>query len=435
MPTSTQTSPSRLRLTAAAIIGASLCQTAGAADYTSNAVTGDFFADASWAETGSPVTGGADRVTINTGADITLSGAFSGTAPSLVTLAGGKLTVAAGGALSGPTGGTANVLNFTASSVLDIATGGSVTGARIALTNGTTVGTINVNGSLTLTPTNASTAPYNHANGAQLIFNIGSGGLVQQNGASGTILNTTSNRRTDLNINGGTYEYTGASDLHLGNNGTGSGRAAINITSGRFDLGGRNVLWDSTRSNTFSWTAGTVANIYGVTDQSMNDLVVNNFGNSAAKTIDINNQRVAATAQTLNLGTAGLSASLGTLQFDIYGTTTADQITGAGVFTLGSGVLIDIGYAGGPIDAIALAGQTYQLFDLTDYSGLDATVSSTVWDDGLQSYNVSFTNNLALDGTITIASLTAIPEPSTFAFGLGAAALLLASQTRRRRAA
>lgn len=434
MPTSTQTSPSRLRLTAAAIIGASLCQTAGAADFTSNAVTGDFFADASWAEIGGPVTGGADRVTINTGADLTLSGAFSGTAPSVVTLAGGKLTVASGGALSGPTGGTVNILNFTASSTLDIATGGSVTGARIALTNATTVGTINVNGSLTLTPTNASTAAYNHANGAQLIFNIGSGGLVQQNGASGTILNTTSNRRTDLNINGGTYEYTGASDLHLGNNLPGSGRAAINITSGRFDLGGRNVLWDSTISNTFSWTGGTVANIYGVTDQSMNDLVAANFGNSATKTIDINNQRVAAAAQTLNLGTAGLNASLGTLQFDIYGTTTADQITGAGVFDLESGVLIDIGYVGGLINATALTGQTYQLFNLTDYSGLDATVASTVWDDGTQSYNVSFLNNLATNGTITITGISVIPEPSSFALLFGATALLFASQTRRRRA-
>lgn len=423
---------SRLSQATLALLGLSVGQVASGADFTSNPITGDFFADTSWAETGGPATGGADRVTINSGADITLSSAFSGTSSSVVTLAGGKLTVANGGSLSSPTGGTVNILNFTASSTLDIAAGGSVSGSRIALTNGSTVATININGTLTLSP---SSAPYNMANGANLILNIGTGGLVQQNVGTTTVLNTQSNRRTDLNINGGRYEYTGVTDLPLGNDDLGNGRAAITISSGRFDIGGRNVTWNPAETaNTFTYTGGTLANFYGVANQGMLDLVVANFGNSAAKTIDINNQRVDATARTLNLGTAGLSATLGTLQFDIYGATTADQLTGSGVFTLGTGVLIDLGYVGGPIDTQALVGQTYQLFDLENYSGLDATVSSTTWEDGIQSYTVAFTNNLAIDGTVTIASLTAIPEPSSLALLFGATSLLFATQTRRRRA-
>lgn len=437
MPTSIKTSPSRLRLTAAALLASSLASISSAVDYSSEAVTGDFFADSSWIGSGVPITGTNDRLTIGSGADITLSGTFAGTASSVVTLAGGNLTVADGGALSGPTGGTVNVITFTSSSVLNIEAGGSVTGGRIGtITTAETLATINIAGSLTLTPTSSTTSPYALQNSGLtvLTFNVSTGGLFRQNGSAISAFNVQSNRRANLNVSGGTYEYSGATDIPLGNNDGGNGRLELAISSGRFDIGGRNLTWNAAETNTFSYTGGTLANFYGVTDQGMRDLVAANFGNSAAKTIDINNQRVAATAQTLDLGTADLTASLGTLQFDIYGTTTADQLIGAGVFDLESGVLIDIGYAGGLINATALNGQTYQLFDLTDYSGLDATVASTVWDDGTQSYNVAFTNNLATNGTITISSLTAIPEPSSFALAFGATALLFASQTRRRRA-
>ncbi len=204
-----------------------------------------------------------------------------------------------------------------------------------------------------------------------------------------------------------------------------AGGATWTIQSGTFDAGFGVDTFAS--SSSFHWNGGTIANLNQPHDYFQN--IVGNLGDNAARRIDINDQYHRQTAQVWNMVSprnwqGRLVGTAGTVQFDIYSAFVNDCdsiINAANNSSLGSGVIFDIGYAGGEIsDPTAFLGQDYRLLTLlsgTDYSALLASVPDAVWFDGVREWLVSFSNNVATDGSIRIASIapmqTAIPEPLT----------------------
>ncbi len=244
-----------------------------------------------------------------------------------------------------------------------------------------------------------------------------------------------------VQINGGLYDFPttlGILPVTI-SGGTARGRAyPITLDGGKWDANFTQNLYLG--AGGLVWNAGTVANPGQAHDYTI--IQVANLGANASRIVDINDQQVLpGAAQTWNLKSAArnvygtLVGTAGTVQFDIYSAFVNDCdsiINAANNSSLGSGVIFDIGYAGGEIsDPTAFLGQDYRLLTLlsgTDYSALLASVPDAVWFDGVREWLVSFSNNVATDGSIRIASIapmqTAIPEPLTaLAVLLGAGGL------------
>ncbi len=192
-------------------------------------------------------------------------------------------------------------------------------------------------------------------------------------------------------------------------------------------------------SGSFTWNAGTVANLNQPHDYANHFFA--NLGDNAARRIDINDQTLApGVAKTWNLKSSArdvysrLMGTAGEIQFDVYSATDDDSdsiINATNNSSLGEGVVFAIGYAGDAItDPAAFLGRSYKLLTLlssTDFSAITPSVPDAQWFDGANTWTVSFDNNLAVDGTVSIASI--VPEPATLSvLAMGGLALL-----RRRR--
>src|SRR5690606_31367506 len=105
---------------------------------------------------------------------------------------------------------------------------------------------------------------------------------------------------------------------------------------------------------------------------------------------------------------------------------------GNGDFILTSDVKLRLD-AIGPLSGVSseYVGAAYKLFNDGDYDDITPTLLPVVWNIGGTDYNVGFNNTLSTDGTLTVSSLQAVPEPASVS-ALVAAGVLLASRRRRR---
>jgi PEP-CTERM motif-containing protein len=167
-------------------------------------------------------------------------------------------------------------------------------------------------------------------------------------------------------------------------------------------------------------TSATVSN--GVGD----DLALG-LTNHAGNILDLSNQ---ASKQRLSFQDSDeLTISQGTIQFNVYSSTDDDSdFMHAWMPSLGSGshVVLEDGV---PLTGVAAdyIGSSYDLLQSYNLAALTIapTVDTPIWNIGGQDYTVSFTNNLATDGTLVVGSLTLVPEPATMGLlALGGVALL-----------
>lgn len=401
-----------------------------AAMITSTPAGGVFSVGASWVGGNPPVTD--DAFTVVSASTITLDSAFSTQSAGGTAIDGGTLTVANGGSLgfSGSTNSltSANILT-TGTSTINVQSGGSISNLTVSSGGSTT---INISGTVGMSRND----PYNGslgytANNSSITVNVNTGGVLNYGGRSfgGVAANS---QQTTINIAGGTFNYT---NTQSSQNWTSSTTLnSVNMSAGVMDLRGRAIGWNTSNGQSLTWTGGTIANVYG--NGGFSNQILDDFGDGAGQIIDINNQIVSGTAQSWNIGTTAMSATQGKIQFDIYSTTSSDSIAGGtGLLDLGAGVTIALGYVGGTItDPNDFLGQNYVLFSgFSSYAALDATVTSALWNDGTQTWEVTFLNNLSTDGSVTISGITAVPEVSTWhLFALGLLGLMI---VRRRRCA
>lgn len=322
-------------------------------------------------------------------------------ASAAVTIGTGHTVAAGAGADYDAASSTTNLI---VNGILDVTTGASINAGRVGATNTAGIaGVINVIGG----ELSVQSAPTYHLN-STLTINV-SGGVFRTVTAG---YNNTAYATLNLTA-GGTVSYVS------GNTGTmvtswNGGRLVTN-TSTQSGTTYPNLFWDGFKGNT--------ANIWDLSDQA------------TAQTFTVTSYMSSAPAAT----TTGL-ATTGTVQFDVYSPTSSDKIAitvNTTNLTFSSGVTFDINGVNLTGNASDYLGKTYRLFDYAsgNYSGIQASIASTVWNIDGVNYDVTFTNDLSTTGTLTVAglALSQIPEPSSVAALAGVAALALVASRRSRR--
>lgn len=300
---------------------------------------------------------------------------------------------------------TATGVDFTISQnpningTLTIGAGSNMTVGRLA---GDGNGTVNVNNAAILQADR-------YATGINMIINTGGYFYLTSlgNPASITTVNT-----------GGVWEA--------------DSNAAFNGEENLF--GGTIIQNNATVRGIGNWTSGTVITNGGtVTSNTEAGLFVSQM-TTPAHVLQVSDQD---TATTFTFGNSFLdSFTGGTLRFGVYSAATNDSDRIAS-----TGIDLDI-----PVDTIVefddqvalpgvaadYLGSSYQLFDdPNSFDDIAPTIAASVWTIGGLDYNVSFTDNLAVDGTLTVSDLSVIPEP-TVAVGILGLVGFLVAWTRRR---
>ena len=325
---------------------------------------------------------------------------------------------------------TNSQVNILAGDTINAGSDASYTGPLVGLN---VYGTLNVNTGASLTAgviNNASTT---------------SGGIINVAGGSLTAngVGTTSTGTLSINVTAGTFStsamaFNSYPSLTFSQSGgttfithTATIGPKITLTGGSFifnsgDTG--NVAFN----NNLTWNGGTiVSNTNAMGNTSLFTAMATNAANVLAISTGL------TTAQTLSLTSTATTANQGTLSFAVYSTTSNDKIAITGTtLTLGSGVHV-------AVNGLSLAGvytdylnTAFTLFSAPTYTTLNATVDSEVWTIGGVQYTAAFTNDLNVNGTVIVSSLTAVavPEPSLSLLLLfGAGGLLLARRLANRR--
>jgi hypothetical protein len=215
--------------------------------------------------------------------------------------------------------------------------------------------------------------------------------------------------------------------------------ATTGFSSTLFITGGtlimRNGIGGLGGLTTGTWNGGTIVTNTSTLGSSASSPIINAWKSNAANSLTLSS---ATTKQTLTLGSA-VSSTQGHLGFSIYSATANDNdllAVGANALSLTSGVNLDISGVSLGGAATDYIGSTYQLFsssNATPYANINATISATALNIGGTTYDVTWINNLASNGSLTIASLTAstIPEPSTYAAFVGITVLGLTLYRRQ----
>ena len=320
--------------------------------------------------------------------------------------------------------------NFSVFGTLNVNTGSTFTQTSTGRLNDastTTSGVININGgNMTIGRiTNSATA--------------GSIGTVTTNISAGsmTVLTSGSSAANVFNLTGGKLNFGfGGLSTYIINVGAG-GHMVYQNGINRWNV-----------SNT--WTGGRVTtNASNVSGSGLGTTSFNNFltafSSNAANVWDLSSN--GSTKQTFSDSSnpVNIAPNKGTIEFDVYSATNddSDQIvmsgtTASGQINFTSGVHFKINNVAvsNPANTAAnFVGKSYQLLSYASgYASVAATVDDAVWTIGTDSYDVTFTNNLASNGTISVASISliSIPEPSTFALFGGVATAGLAVLRRRR---
>lgn len=309
----------------------------------------------------------------------------------------------------------------------------TATGVSISSTSSpTVVGTLNLNSGSVFSVNRVNNGSIttsgviNVNDGAQFTFNrlaAGAGGVITLNANSGSSVfgnefNSTG-AASVINVNTGGVFHTAA--------GTGMYTGTENL------LGGTWVNNSPTGRALDTWNTGTfVSNTTNFNTSSDTNNLLNGLSSNPANTLEISSL---TTAQTLSVSVAGsFSVTQGTIEMNIYSATDDDNdqiaLTTAAL-TIDSNVTLSLG-AGVSLGGVAAdyLGSSYKLFDMADYSNLSATLSAETLLIGSQEYSAVWINNLSTDGTVTLDSLTVIPEPSTL-LHIGMAGLAALALRRR----
>jgi autotransporter-associated beta strand protein len=270
--------------------------------------------------------------------------------------------------------------------------------------------------------TTTKTIQLTGSSGGGTIQADGTGALVVSNGIAGA---TSSGSRT-LTLRGAN---TGANSIGAITNGTATTLGVSKTDAGKWILTGTN-----TYSGTTAVSAGTLL-INGDNSAATGAVSVSSgatFGGSgtiggattAASGSFLSAGSASGTAGTLTfnstLNVSGLAAGTGGLLFDLGATGASDKIV-SGALTIGSGVLNFNDFSFTTLSGFG--GGTYTLFSATSIVGtLGSSLSGTV--DGLNGV-------LSQSGNDLILTVTAIPEPSTYALFSGM--LVLGGMICRRR--
>lgn len=197
--------------------------------------------------------------------------------------------------------------------------------------------------------------------------------------------------------------------------------------------GGTIIQENATKRGLDTWSSGTVIINGGTIDTSNQSGLLGKM-NSPNHTLQMSNR---LTAQTLSFTAGGGGISAGNLVFGMYSATPNDNdrmmTTATADFNLGSAVnlsLVNAVLLGG--NAMDYLGVTYKLFDdPVDYNDIQPSLVPTVWNIGGLEYDITFTNTLSIDGSLTVSGVTIIPEPSTLSLIGGALAALAMARRRR----
>lgn len=239
------------------------------------------------------------------------------------------------------------------------------------------------------------------------------GRIAAASGSANNVLRVSSGVLTLRDANVVTGAHTA---VHVGVTGHLFAGGGIN---GPLTLDGGKIYFANSAKKTgsaFTWNGGTVVLSSGSAyNASEANSVFNPWKTNAGNILAFSNE---TTKRTVTFGTGSsnpaLSANLGMMSFNIYSPTNHDSdrldIAGTGSLTLGSGVNIRINGLSLPGAAADYLGRTYKLFDIAsgNHSGLTPTVTPTRWIIGGTGYQVGWTNTLASNGSLTVASLTPI---------------------------
>ncbi len=403
---------SSVRQTACSVIVAGMLgcstMTAAAATYYNSAANanGDWFDTATWAGQTVPVNG-IQGVKIVTGSTVTASSVNPDTG---VTWDG----------LASPTNMSlfvAGTLNISADKTKN---------TRSAFTNvqylssvaGDTAGTINING------------------GAVTAFSC------SQDGNLTTLLtiNVTNGGSLTLNYSGGSPVAKWAT-IVVGMGGTYTGRSLSPTSTGQFKLNGGTYInnYVNQPSLLSEWKSGEViiAGV-GTTNYRSNfqDLATSLSSDSRNVLSFASTGTVAKHTLTSN-SNYSFSVTQGNIIFNVYSSGANDcdliSVSGTGDISMTSDVLISVRGVNLTGTAESYVNKVYRLINegTPSYGNVLATLNSAVWTISGQDYNVTFTNNLSTNGTLTVASITAVPEPAAFGMtALGCFAMILCRPSR-----
>lgn len=308
---------------------------------------------------------------------------------------------------------------------LNVGEGASlITSGRIN-NNITTSGTLNLTGGVI----HVQLMGNNGASGAAVVdnftLNLSAGSFSTNEGLIGYA--------TTINLSGGTFN-SGGGGFYTGN-------TVLNLTGGAYVFTNGYTGSFNGAMGRGSWNGGrVVTNTSGSVNNSGLNNLIDPLSTNAANVWDLSDK---TTKQTFT-GTANAAYSVtnGIVEFDVYSASAndSDQIVmngGASArINFSSSVVFAIEGADLSGEATDYLGVTYKLLDYSsdNYSGVQATIASTIWNIGGADYEVTFTNNLATAGTVTVSELTLalVPEPSSAALLFGLGGLGFAALRRRR---
>ncbi|CAM2954292.1 beta strand repeat-containing protein [Rariglobus hedericola] len=344
----------------------------------------------------------AGGITVSTGNNVTIGGGVG----SSFTLAGTTPTI--GGA-----GNTTLDIVLAGSNGLTKSGGGTL---RFKQTSTYTGDTALSGGQLTLEANDGvgSTGKLTISGGATFSMQGKNQSLAGLSGVSGTTIRSTSaNTTSTLTITGGTNTFAGTLSnsgtnalLSLTNSGGTLALTGTNSYSGATIVSGGTLNLGSSLANTNSVTVSG-----GTLNSSVSTAVALGTGafSLTSGALAINGTSIGSF--TLATG-QNFTASIGTLNFTLGASNTSDQIIGSGAFNLSSLTL-------------ALNGTTSVAGSYTLFSGFTGNSVSDITITGL---DPGFTGVFGTNGILTVS---AIPEPSTFAALFGVAALGVAALRRR----
>lgn len=272
------------------------------------------------------------------------------------------------------------------------------------------------------------------------LVNINSGGILDIGRFSGS-------GDVTINVNsGGSFISSSILNNGLTLNVNSGGTATVGRAGGTQNIFGGTMILAGDYTAPSSWTTGTlVTNTFRAakTGTEMGDFL-SALNSNGANVLQISNQ---ATAQTFSVGRTNQSipfeATAGIFEFRAYSDADNDSDLMRSVvpddtettdLSLSSAVqlrLISEGSLPGTVNDYL--GSSYQLFldNSGTYGNITPTLQEVIWDIGGSLYNVEFIDNLSVDGTLVVDSLSVIPEPATAVAIAGLVGLLVA-WTRRR---
>ena len=252
-------------------------------------------------------------------------------------------------------------------------------------------GIVNINNSTVV-------AAYFWSGSSSITANINNGSVVTANTSSSTMVNVNT---------GGTF-----------NNASGSA-GTISILGGTLI----NTAGSATTSLIAAWNGGT--DVINTTSQSYStsDPLNNLWSSNANNVLDLSSK---TSKQTYTTNNSTFTAKGGILRMHVYSSAANDSdlmtYVTSGTYKIPSAVTLQFADQGPLPGTIAdYLGKSYKLFNVSgSYSTITPVLAATQWNIGGAEYNVTFANTLSTNGTLTVSTLTAAPEPAVLSLlGVG----------------